>query len=323
MNMLRNSHDFFDFMKSNQELIALEYERIQKRVKEDPGTAGDQGEENWAEFFENWLPPIFPIVTKGRIINSQGLTSNQIDLLILNPVYPRSLYKKKLYFAGGVIAAFECKITLRPAHLRKYFVNAAKIKQLYSNKVGSLYDELNKPIVYGLLCHSANGWKLNGNKLDNKIFSSIGKASLNSLPEIEKSIPLIMPSHLIDFICITDTALYSLVKFVLFGDEMKEQKEMLFGEGIEDCIASFYIKENAESKGTVLGSLLTELYTRIAYTNIQIQPFAEELKNITFRIGEGIRPIRWDMSILSQGVLEKLSKNGYDKSSFSKWDCMF
>ena len=42
------SHDLFDFMSQISQEMALEYERIQKRATEDPGTAGDQGEENWA-----------------------------------------------------------------------------------------------------------------------------------------------------------------------------------------------------------------------------------------------------------------------------------
>jgi len=40
------------------------YERITRRSAEDPGTAGDQAEENWAAFFRDWLPPSYPIVTK-------------------------------------------------------------------------------------------------------------------------------------------------------------------------------------------------------------------------------------------------------------------
>ncbi len=42
------SHDLFDFMFQISRDMASEYERIQKRATEDPGTTGDQGEENWA-----------------------------------------------------------------------------------------------------------------------------------------------------------------------------------------------------------------------------------------------------------------------------------
>ena len=39
--------------------ISDEYIRIYKRVNEDPGTAGNQEEENWREFLESWITPYF------------------------------------------------------------------------------------------------------------------------------------------------------------------------------------------------------------------------------------------------------------------------
>lgn len=48
-----------------------EYYRIQKRTREDPGTAGDQGEENWAELLRHWLPQGYHVRTKGRILSDK------------------------------------------------------------------------------------------------------------------------------------------------------------------------------------------------------------------------------------------------------------
>src|SRR4051812_7486068 len=109
----RPAHDLLDFMSGATIEMAQEYERIQKRASEDPGTAGDQGEENWATFFKEWLPPFFQIVTKSRILSHEGQTSPQVDVLVLSPSYPQALLDKKVYLAGGVAAAFECKVTLR------------------------------------------------------------------------------------------------------------------------------------------------------------------------------------------------------------------
>ncbi len=36
--------------------MSAEYNRIQMRATEDPVTAGNQGEENWAEVLRKWLP---------------------------------------------------------------------------------------------------------------------------------------------------------------------------------------------------------------------------------------------------------------------------
>lgn len=68
--------------------MATEYARIQKRASEDPGTAGDQGEENWAELLRGWLPRTYEVVTKGRIISQDGHTSPQVDVLVSKECLP-------------------------------------------------------------------------------------------------------------------------------------------------------------------------------------------------------------------------------------------
>ena len=52
----QKTHDLYDFMRQIDAEMAAEYNRIRKRTAEDPGTAGDQGEENWAELLREWLP---------------------------------------------------------------------------------------------------------------------------------------------------------------------------------------------------------------------------------------------------------------------------
>ena len=148
------SHDLHDFMNQITSEMSFEYERIQKRATEDPGTAGDQGEENWAKLLREWLPRGYEVVTKGRIISHDGKTSPQIDILVLKNSYPKKLLDKKLYLAAGVIAAFECKITLKPTHITEAFNKSVSIKGLYSERMGSPYRELHSPIIYGLLAHS-------------------------------------------------------------------------------------------------------------------------------------------------------------------------
>ena len=131
-----------------------EYERIFRRAKEDPGTAGDEGESNWASLLSDWLPADIHVATKGRILAADGSASPQVDVVLLAGDYPRKLREKKLYLAGGVLAAFECKNTLRKAHLPKLFANARKISELRLPKKGNFYGEGLSPISYGLLSHS-------------------------------------------------------------------------------------------------------------------------------------------------------------------------
>ena len=42
-------HDLVTLMAQVSQRIQSEYVRVRARATEDPGTAGDQGEENWAD----------------------------------------------------------------------------------------------------------------------------------------------------------------------------------------------------------------------------------------------------------------------------------
>ncbi|WP_316397741.1 DUF6602 domain-containing protein, partial [Bradyrhizobium sp. 33ap4] len=84
-------HDFFNLMSAVKESLNSAYLRIRARSKDDPGTAGDQAEEDWAEILRDWLPATYRIVTKGRILFADGSSSPQVDILVLTPSYPRGL----------------------------------------------------------------------------------------------------------------------------------------------------------------------------------------------------------------------------------------
>src|ERR1041384_2880064 len=103
-------HSLFKLMGAVKESLSSDYSRIRARSREDPGTAGNQAEENWAEILRNWLPANYRVVTKGRILFKDGSTSPQVDVLVLTSSYPRGLGNEKYFFSGGVVAAFECKL---------------------------------------------------------------------------------------------------------------------------------------------------------------------------------------------------------------------
>ena len=67
-----SKNDLFNYMLEATHMMQSEYIRIQKRASEDPGTAGDNGEKNWADLLKLWLPSKYHIVTKGRIMNTDG-----------------------------------------------------------------------------------------------------------------------------------------------------------------------------------------------------------------------------------------------------------
>jgi hypothetical protein len=56
-------HELFHFLKQESAYIQDEYELISGRSAEDPGTAGDAGEENWRSLLSHWLPSKYRVVT--------------------------------------------------------------------------------------------------------------------------------------------------------------------------------------------------------------------------------------------------------------------
>jgi len=151
-------HELEEFMSQVSSEIAAEYERIHARAREDPGTAGDEGEELWREVLSRWLPPAFPVVTKGRILSTDGAASPQVDLLVLHPGYPKGLLSKKYYLAAGVVAAFECKLTLRRRDLKKIGETAAAVRAVALTDPSvspSVRSTLVSPIAFGVLAQSS------------------------------------------------------------------------------------------------------------------------------------------------------------------------
>lgn len=134
--------------------ISADYQAIRSRVAEDPGTAGERAEETWASLLRDWLPPSMPVVTRGRILSSQGVTSPQVDVLVLHPDYPKRLQQKKVFLSDGVMAAFECKLTLKPKHVVEAFDLAQRIDALEDRRRGRPLKELRSRIFVGLLAHS-------------------------------------------------------------------------------------------------------------------------------------------------------------------------
>lgn len=167
-------HALADYLEQDQVEIAAEYERIYRRSAEDPGTAGDEGEENWAELLRQWLPPNYQVVIKGRILFPDGAATKQIDVLVLRATYPRRLLVKKLYLSSGVVAAFECKNTLKAEHVAKAAGTAALVKSKTYLRRGTLLDELHAPPVFGLLAHS-HSWKAESSTPIDNIDQKVGE----------------------------------------------------------------------------------------------------------------------------------------------------
>jgi hypothetical protein len=170
-------------MAAVKESLARDYDRIRERSRDDPGTAGDQAGEDWAAILRNWLPAVYPVITKGRILFEDGSSSPQIDVLALKPSYPLGLRNQKYIFAGGVVAAFECKLTLRRDDVKAAFQTASIIKRKARAPHGTPYDELTA-------CPSSDCWPIQAHPEERTQVGSCMRLSRNTkrhLPNIRAS----------------------------------------------------------------------------------------------------------------------------------------
>lgn len=304
-----DTHELSDFMKMITREISDEYERIQKRATEDPGTAGDQGEENWAMIFKNWLPSNYHVVTKGRILSPENEASPQVDVLILHPSYPLNLLNKKLYLAGGVIAAFECKLTLKAEHIRDALNNAVQIRRLLPKRTGTPYKELNSGLVYGLLTHS-HSWKNPNSQPKINIEENLFKYDF----ELVKH-----PLEMLDVICVADLDFWCAWKFPMFSTEFvmdnPETRVGHFAPAIYQTQTAYmgHIEvESVKSNFIPVGALISYLFRKFAREDVNIRKLAEYFISVNLEGNSGGRARHWpiDYSIdVIQFLQNKINKD--------------
>ncbi|VUC81189.1 Uncharacterised protein [Raoultella terrigena] len=341
-------HELFSFFKSISGQLSSEYERISARAKEDPGTAGDEGEESWKQLLEHWLPPQYKVVTKGRLLSANGEASPQIDVIILKPFYPPFLVNKKYYLIDGVAAAFECKTTLRPRDLEKSFKTAAIISRLCKKKVGNPCIELLPPVPYGILAHS-HSWLGEEETVVNLITKKVKELGLKYA---------LHPRELLETICIADLAGWTTghsicmcypinedqipdreARKAIFSLLKKEHAGFLSAElyqenGLDVLYVhrpysqyfTQYIKkptdiihtETYREKFTPIGAFVYALYKKLSYRDASINDLSNYFSEVHIPGGSGgLSPneaIHWGMDTFSEGVWDKLINGSHDRT---------
>ncbi len=296
-------HDLHAFMEQVTTEMGLEYDRIYARAAEDPGTAGDEGEENWARLFREWLPPNYHVETKGRLIAHDGRMSPQIDVVVLKPAYPRKLLEKKIWLAGGVAAAFECKTTITAAHVSASMTRCAAFKDLYTAREGSPRVELRSPLIYGLLAHS-HSWK---GKKSNPI------ANVESALDLGSSV-VSHPRFEIDVLCIADLATWSSSFMSRYEASWQPQAEAELAHVFDaSCgpmttmICSWSGTESQHASFRPVGALLDDLTGRIAWADPSVRDIADYFRNANLG-GSGAGHMRpWPLSTYSAEVAQQIA----------------
>jgi len=301
--MEKTSHELADFMRAVTEDIAREYDRVQKRATEDPGTAGDQGEENWATILRNWLPPMYQVVTKGRILCFDGFASPQVDVIVLHPTYPKHLIDKKLYLAGGVAAAFECKLTLRSQHIDKAAENAAIIRRRLRWRTGSPYKELHSSIMYGLLAHS-HSWRGKKSKPIENIETRLLEADRAACHH---------PCEMIDLLCVADLVTWKASKTTWFGPENVPN----WNEGPNDWYGPYGSAQTSfmchspswigqPTTFSPIGTAIAYILRRLAWEDPNIRELADYFSVVNVS-GMGVGNIRpWPLDIYSHDIRHRV-----------------
>lgn len=295
--------------------MAAEYTRIQARVREDPGTAGDEGEENWASLLRNWLPATYPVVTKGRIINEAGETSPQLDVLVLRPDYPLHLRGKKMFLSGGVVAAFECKLTLRRVHLKKVVKTCRVLKKLYRAETGTPFRELQRPILYGVLAH-AHAWQRGEHGARFGILESLENAVFEAVEH---------PAEMPDVLCVVSATTLVISKWLCIRPHLDADSAELFPpEAVEGGVATCYFSEAVRyrsemSHGTVLGTLIGHITYVLACYDASLRPYASYFVGSQVMGGGLGRPVGWSADTLSVPVRTRVRNRGYEKDRWSEW----
>ena len=315
------THDLHDFMKQLQDKMAANYKQIQKRASEDPGTAGDQGEENWRDLLSGWLPRTYEVVTRGRIIGQDGRTSPQVDVLVLKSIYPEKLLNKKLYLAAGVAAAFECKTTLTAEHIEQAVKTCAEIKNLYPAQKGTPYKELNAPIVYGLLAHS-HPWKSKKATPEKNIERMLLKSDKEYVSH---------PRECLDVLCVADFGTWISGKLAFIYpppssvsggpsiNQMSDFQYVLEGSAQTTYVRHTPFHDKQTKNFTPIGTLISNLSRRLAWEDVALRDLVDYYQ-ITKIGGAGMGGFRyWPISIYSQDVEHRIKRCGLSENIMT-WD---
>lgn len=296
-------HDLHTFMAQITNEIGSEYDRIYARAAQDPGTAGDEGEENWAGLFKQWLPPSYHVETKGRLIGHDGRMSPQIDVVVLKPAYPKKLLEKKIWLAGGVAAAFECKTTITAAHVTASVTRCAEFKNLYAAREGSPRTELRSPLIYGLLAHS-HSW--NGEKsepianIERALFSKMSAAT--------------HPRFEIDVLCVADLATWFSTFVTRYETAWKPDLAGIFGASCGPMTSMNRSSADSESQQASfrpVGALLNDVTRRLAWADPSVRDIADYFGRTNLGGSSSGRLRPWPLSTYSTAVASQVAEGRF------------
>jgi hypothetical protein len=120
-------------------LLAGLHDDIQSRLEivrktlEHPGAKGDASQKVWLELLQIYLPKRYQAET-AHVVDSEGLFSEQIDVVIFDRQYSPFIFKFEgqiIVPAESVYAAFEAKQTINSTHVKYAKEKLASVRRLH------------------------------------------------------------------------------------------------------------------------------------------------------------------------------------------------
>jgi len=242
-----------------------------------------------------------------------------MDVLILSPSYPECLLDKKLYLAGGIVAAFECKLTLRSTHLKKFFESCVKIRSLAPPLFGTPYHELFAAPLVGLLAHTHEWKKENSNPT---------RTVRTNLVNVDSEV-ITKPFETPDLVCIADLGVWTGTRMLYQHVSRAPFLHPAFPNPDNLAVVTAYSEHAVEATGQVahftpIGSMLTYLYQRMAWIDPHLRSLGRHMLNARVRgTGQGT-PRDWNPADLSKGFFRGLKTNGLATSGeYNEWHVAF
>lgn len=319
------AHEFIPLLQQVEQKLASEYQRLHKRSTEDPGTAGDGGEENWARVLKEWLPEGYHVRTKGRIQGPDQAASPQVDVVVLKPSYPKALLDVKYYASAGVAAAFECKTTLTKAHLTEAATTAAEIQRISDpgerrgKRSGTPFRELYGPIFYGVLAHS-HSWSPTtaADHVTEAFAAGVGRSK--------------HPREALDLVCVADLGTWTTGKWSYQGPEQPSLWEYSpcrneLPTGYASCTPYAPPKRQAGdtyAENVPLAQLCAHLTQRLAWEDASLRDMADYYALANFGGTGAGSQLGWSADVVySPEVLARLREFGPDHEVWSEWSLWF
>tara|TARA_R110001583_G_C5647501_1_gene408403 strand:+ start:576 stop:1334 length:759 start_codon:yes stop_codon:yes gene_type:complete len=152
-------------LAAEQQVLAGQLELSSKSISHD-GVMGDVNEQHFIDFLRRYLPRRYA-VDSGIVIDSNGATSDQIDIVIYDKQYTPTLLDQQAHRyipAEAVYGVFEVKPTINKQYIEYAAGKASSVKALERTSVPIIHAGGQYPakqlfeIVTGLVATSV-GWK--------------------------------------------------------------------------------------------------------------------------------------------------------------------